>query len=102
PLPGARLSADRRAAAPQLRRRPGRPDLRARSPVGTASRQNPVLMPGSPPRTLAAQAAIAALIMITACGGASTALPIQTRPPPVARPAAGTPPRIAVIVMENE
>jgi phosphatidylinositol-3-phosphatase len=41
------------------------------------------------------------LLMLAACGGSSTALPIQTRPSPVARPAAGQPPHIAVIVMEN-
>src|SRR5581483_4630362 len=32
----------------------------------------------------------------------SKALPIQTRPSPVARSAGGPPPHIAVIVMENE
>jgi len=42
------------------------------------------------------------LVLLTACGGGSKALPIQTRPSPVARPAGGPPSHIAVIVMENE
>jgi hypothetical protein len=40
-------------------------------------------------------------MLLTGCGSASNALPIQTRPSPVARPAAGPPGHIAVIVMEN-
>ncbi|MBV9414465.1 MAG: hypothetical protein JO363_05755 [Solirubrobacterales bacterium] len=61
-----------------------------------SSRENPVLVPACPPRGLAVQTTIAALIMLTACGGASKALPIDTRAAQV--PAV----RIAVIVMENE
>ena len=41
------------------------------------------------------------LMLLAGCGGASKALPIQTRPSPVARPAAGPPAHIAVIVVEN-
>jgi phosphatidylinositol-3-phosphatase len=45
---------------------------------------------------------VLALLALSACGGsASKALPIQTRPSPVARPAAGASPHVAVIVMEN-
>ena len=40
-------------------------------------------------------------MLLAGCGSASSALPIQTRPSPVARPAAGPPVHIAVIVMEN-
>jgi hypothetical protein len=40
-------------------------------------------------------------MLLTACGSASKALPIQTRSSPAARAAAGAPARIAVIVMEN-
>jgi hypothetical protein len=40
--------------------------------------------------------------LLAGCGGASKALPIQTRPSPVARPAGGAPSHIAVIVMENQ
>ena len=42
------------------------------------------------------------IVLLTACGSASKALPIQTRPSPVARTPAGPPAHIAVIVMENE
>jgi hypothetical protein len=52
-------------------------------------------------RALAFQSAIAALVALTACGAASKALPVQTLPSPVARPAAGPPAHIAVILMEN-
>jgi hypothetical protein len=41
------------------------------------------------------------LMLLAGCGSASNALPIQARPSPVARPAAGPPGHIAVIVMEN-
>jgi hypothetical protein len=51
-------------------------------------------------RPIALQAAAAAIVVLAACG-ASTALPIQTRPSPLARPAAGPPAHIAVILMEN-
>lgn len=45
---------------------------------------------------------IAALLAIlTGCGAASKALPIQTRASPVVRPAAGPPGHVAVIVLEN-
>ena len=44
---------------------------------------------------------VALLFLPTGCGSESRALPIQTRPSPVARPAAGPPGHIAVIVMEN-
>jgi len=57
-----------------------------------SSRENPVLMPACRPRKLAVQATIATLIMLAACGGVA----------PVGRSAAGSPARIAVIVMENE
>jgi hypothetical protein len=40
-------------------------------------------------------------MLLAGCGSASNALPIQARPSPVARPAAGPPGHIAVIVMEN-
>jgi phosphatidylinositol-3-phosphatase len=46
------------------------------------------------------RAASAGLTVLTSCG-ASTALPIQTRPSAVVRPAAGPPAHIAVILMEN-
>lgn len=58
-------------------------------------------MPGCRPRAIAALAG-GLLVLLTACGGGSRALPIQTRPSPVARPAGGPPSHIAVIVMENE
>jgi hypothetical protein len=46
---------------------------------------------------------LAALLLLpTGCAGESRALPIQTRPSPVARAGAGPPAHIAVIVMENE
>ena len=72
------------------------------------TRQNRVVMPGcrrpSIVPLLAGAALIAlagaALVALAACGS-SQALPIQSRPSPVARPAAGPPPHIAVIVMEN-
>jgi phosphatidylinositol-3-phosphatase len=50
--------------------------------------------------TLILQAAIVAIVALAACG-ASNALPIQSRPSPVARPTAGPPAHIAVILMEN-
>jgi hypothetical protein len=57
-------------------------------------------MPGCRPHSIALLAS-ALLVALAACGSASTALPIQTRPSPVARPAAGPPAHIAMIVMEN-
>src|SRR5579859_5037445 len=64
------------------------------------SRQNRVVMPRCRPR--AVTSLIGTLILLlTGCGSTSKALPIQTRPSPVVRPAAGPPPHIAVIVMEN-
>ncbi len=64
-------------------------------------RQNRIVMPGC---RLCAIASLASVLiaLLTACGTASRALPIQTRPSPVARPAGGPPSHIAVIVMENE
>ncbi|HKO29103.1 MAG TPA: alkaline phosphatase family protein [Solirubrobacteraceae bacterium] len=44
----------------------------------------------------------ALLVLPTGCASESHALPIQTRPSPVARATAGPPAHIAVIVMENE
>jgi hypothetical protein len=45
---------------------------------------------------------LAGTLMLAACGTAKEALPIQTRPSPVARRAAGQPAHIAVIMLENE
>jgi hypothetical protein len=45
--------------------------------------------------------ALVVTALIAACGSAGRALPSQTQAPPRARIAAGSPPRIAVIVMEN-
>jgi hypothetical protein len=64
-----------------------------------STRQNRIVMARCRTRAIAPLAST--LLMLAACGGSSTALPIQTRPSPVARPAAGQPPHIAVIVMEN-
>ncbi|MBV9605553.1 MAG: hypothetical protein JO027_10615 [Solirubrobacterales bacterium] len=44
----------------------------------------------------------AVLGLLSGCGSASKALPIQTRPSPVARPDGGPPGHIAVLLMENE
>ena len=41
-------------------------------------------------------------LTLAACGGTSTALPVQTRPSPRAQLPGGRPAHIAVIVMENE
>jgi hypothetical protein len=65
------------------------------------NRQNRIVMLGCRPRTIAALAG-GLLVLLTACGGGGKALPIQTRPSPVARSAGGPPSHIAVIVMENE
>jgi hypothetical protein len=46
--------------------------------------------------------AVAAATVLAACGSASSALPVQTRPSPTARLAGGRPAHIAVILMENE
>ncbi len=64
------------------------------------SRQNRIVMPGCRHRAVAALAG-GLLVLLAACGGGSKALPIQTRPSPVARAAGGPPAHIAVIVMEN-
>ncbi|HJS93893.1 MAG TPA: alkaline phosphatase family protein, partial [Solirubrobacteraceae bacterium] len=53
-------------------------------------------------RALVPLFAAALLLLPAGCGSESHAMPIQTRPSPVARAAAGAPVRIAVIVMENE
>jgi hypothetical protein len=52
-------------------------------------------------RTLSAILAALAL-MLGACGGTKSALPIQKRPSPEARVQGGRPTHIAVVVMENE
>jgi hypothetical protein len=57
-------------------------------------------MPGCRLRALVPLFA-ALLFLLSGCGSASRALPIQTRPSPVVRPIAGRSVHIAVIVMEN-
>jgi hypothetical protein len=44
----------------------------------------------------------ALVVLLSACGSATRALPIQRHPSPVARATTGAPAHIAVIVMENE
>jgi GNAT superfamily N-acetyltransferase len=84
---------------PTRRGAPGGQKNAVRTPYPATKRQNPP-MPPSTWRSLGMQAALAAIIALAACG-ASKALPIQARPSPVARPAAGPPAHIAVILMEN-
>jgi hypothetical protein len=60
-----------------------------------------------PPRRLeawllATAALVVIAVVIAACGAASKALPIQRHPSPIARPRAGAPAHIALVVMENE
>jgi hypothetical protein len=57
-------------------------------------------MPGCRPRAITSL--LGALVLIlSGCGSTSKALPIQTQPSPVVRPAAGAPAHIAMIVLEN-
>jgi hypothetical protein len=53
------------------------------------------------PRAIAPLIGALCLMFLSGCGATSNALPIQTRPSPVVRPAAGPPGHIAVIVLEN-
>jgi hypothetical protein len=64
------------------------------------SRQNRIVMPRCRIRALTPLIGALALLA-TGCGSTSKALPIQTRPSPVVRPAAGPPGHIAVMVLEN-
>jgi hypothetical protein len=65
------------------------------------NRQNRIVMPGCRPCAIAV-VAVTLLVLLTACGGGARALPIQTRPSPVARSAGGPTSHIVVIMMENE
>jgi hypothetical protein len=57
-------------------------------------------MPGCRPRAITSL--LGALVLIlSGCGSTSKALPIQTQPSPVVRPAAGAPAHIAMLVLEN-